>query len=65
MRVLSWLDPQAHAQRNARTSLQAMRLRRGQTEEAEQAVDAVLASSPDAPTAMALRAALKSLGRQR
>lgn len=35
------------------------------TKQAEQAVDAVLAGSPDVPTAVALRTALKSLGRQR
>ncbi len=35
------------------------------TKQAEQAVDAVLAATPDAATAVALRTALNSLGRQR
>ncbi len=35
------------------------------TKQAEQAVDAVLADTPDAATAVALRTALNSLGRQR
>ena len=41
--MLRLLDPQAHAQRNARASMLAMRLRRGQSEEAERAVEAAAA----------------------
>lgn len=38
MNIVSLLNPQGRARRNARLSMQDMQLRRGQTEEAERAV---------------------------